>query len=117
MDTLEPRSWPEENIGPVPPRMTTRTSSSASARRKASFELDQQPPVLGVAGLGPVQHDPDDRDRPRASRSWMNLSSGIGDSWPGRVGALQDDTSVRLWGVTATSARGLPGRVGAPFRD
>ena len=34
---FEPMSWPEEKSGPVPPRMTTRTWSSASASRNASL--------------------------------------------------------------------------------
>ena len=60
MATLEPMSWPEENIGPAPPRITTRTSSSASAAQEGVVELDEHPPVLGVAGLGPVEDDPHD---------------------------------------------------------
>jgi hypothetical protein len=43
IDAFEPRSWPEENIGPTPPRMTTRTSSSASARRNASCSSTRRP--------------------------------------------------------------------------
>ena len=48
------------NIGPFPPKITTRTVSSASARRNASFNSTNMPAVLRVAGIGPVQHDPGD---------------------------------------------------------
>ena len=54
-------SWPDENIGPLPPRITTRTVSSASAAQERVVELDEHPAVLRVAGLGAVQHDPHDR--------------------------------------------------------
>ena len=52
MDSREPMSCPEENIGPAPPRMTTRTVSSASARQERLAQLDQQAAVLRVAGPG-----------------------------------------------------------------
>ena len=41
-------SWPDENIGPVPPRITTRTVSSASAREERVVELDEHAAVLRV---------------------------------------------------------------------
>ena len=59
--SLLPVSWPDENIGPSPPRITTRTVSSASAREERLVELDEHRAVLGVARLRPVQLDPHDR--------------------------------------------------------
>ncbi len=38
-----PMSWPEENIFPLPPKITTRTVSSASARRNASSSSTSMP--------------------------------------------------------------------------
>ena len=54
-------SWPEENIGPVPPRITTRHVVVGLGPQERVVELDEQAPVLGVAGVGPVQEDPHDR--------------------------------------------------------
>ena len=53
-------SWPEENRGPVPPRITTRTWSSFLGPTEGVVQLDQQAPVLRVAGVGAVEEDPDD---------------------------------------------------------
>ena len=58
--TADPMSWPDEKSGPTPPRITTRTSSSFSAGAEGVVELDEQAPVLRVAGVGPVQEDADD---------------------------------------------------------
>ena len=52
MATLEPMSCPDENIGPVPPRITTRTSSSASARRKASCSSTSSPRFCALRASG-----------------------------------------------------------------
>ena len=41
--SVEPRSWPDEKIGPTPPRITTRTVSSASARRNTSSSSTSRP--------------------------------------------------------------------------
>ena len=43
MDSREPMSCPAENSGPAPFKMTTRTVSSASARRNASPSSTSRP--------------------------------------------------------------------------
>ena len=43
MASREPMSCPEENIGPAPHKMTTRTVSSASARKNASPSSTSRP--------------------------------------------------------------------------
>ena len=52
LEALDPRSWPEENIGPVPPRITTRTSSSASACKNASFSSTSRPRFCALRESG-----------------------------------------------------------------
>ncbi len=52
METFEPMSCPEENIGPMPPRMTTRTSSSASASMNVSFRSTRRPRFWALRASG-----------------------------------------------------------------
>ena len=57
---LRAMSWPAENIGPAPPRITTRTVSSASAARNASSSSTRRPRFCALRVLGRFKHDPRD---------------------------------------------------------
>ena len=67
--SVEPRSWPDEKIGPTPPRITTRTVSSASARRNASSSSTSSPRFCAFAALLTIEHDPRASSRRPGSRT------------------------------------------------
>ena len=52
MATFDPMSCPEENMGPAPERITTRTWSSASACRKASWSSTSSPRFWALRASG-----------------------------------------------------------------
>ena len=94
MATFEPMSWPEENIGPVPPRITTRHVVVGLGPQERLVELDEQAAVLRVPRLGAVRAGSARWRRRRGSRT-----AGTG-SRPSALssraaGGAEPDASVR----------------------
>ena len=53
-------SCPEENIGPSPAEDHDPDLVVGLGRQEGIVQLDEQPAILGVASVRPVQHDASD---------------------------------------------------------
>ena len=104
MATADPMSWPEENSGPDPPEDDHPDVVVLLGRAEGVVELDEHAPVLGVAGVGPVEQDADDR----ALVVLLVLQEFVVRHGPSLSALASSWRSTLAWSIVAEGGR--PGR-------
>ena len=84
---------------PVPPRMMTRTWSSASAARKASFSSTSSPRLCALRALRPVQHDADNLSVIDRLVGHVLVLGHPGSSWAVLAFKTGSGVTVALYGI------------------
>ena len=106
--TFEPMSWPDENIGPVAAEDHHAHGVVGLGPQERVVELDEQPAVLRVPRLGPVQHDPRDRAVVERLVGDVLVASATGSPFREWIAGLSFGSALTTWPMRVLRFRWVP---------